>query len=92
MSDHKRNNFDSRRQAPVVVQFVNFRLDLRNHVGGLLGAPSCTTIAPTTSLCGRGPECRASAGSRRDLPDILHQHRDAVDSWVRTTFSMSPTL
>ena len=74
----KRNNPDARRQAAVVIDPVNGRLDLRNHVGGFFGAPLHDDCADhvVVRVAAQNAEPRPVADG--DLADILHQHRNAV--------------
>ena len=74
----KRNDPDSRRQAPVVIQLVDGRFDLGNHVGGLFRSPHHHDRPNDIVLLVAAQNAEPWPVADRHLADILHQHRDAV--------------
>ena len=74
----KRNDLDSRRQTPVVIQPVDRLLDLRNHVGGFFRPPLHDDRPDHVVVLVPAQNAEPRPEANRHLADILDQHRDAV--------------
>ena len=85
----ERNDLNPRRQASVLIDRFNRLLNLRDHVGGLFGAPLHYDCPNNIVVRIPRQDTQPRPVSDRYLSNILHQNRDAVFLAQHDFFSMS---